>query len=442
MKAGSFAGRGASLRTIRILAAILLTAAGCASDKSYQIELMPAPDVYATGTVDPFHDNDDAYDAGFPRLRILYATDRNPAEDGDAFYENERGFLLRVGRAEVVAGEDDLDWEEARRISLLKNRPEDYPLKLASVEEFGVLERSVVELTDPAQVPTDVEAAGERFAEQVNATLALSRNKDVIIYVHGYKVVFDNPILVTTELWHFLGYEGVAIAFAWPSTPSRWAYISDLETAALSAHNLRVLVRFLAENTRAERIHIIGYSAGTRVVIDALDQLSLMNAEVDSEALRRELPIGRVILIGSDYDRHLFAAALMNGMLRIPRSLTIYLSETDQALGMSRWLFGRNRLGQMWKERPLAPHVEAYLEKNPSLALIDVTRAEAASAGNGHAYFRGSPWVSSDILVSLLYDVPPERRGLVRMPDAPIWAFPGDYVQRLQGLLEGNGPAP
>jgi esterase/lipase superfamily enzyme len=236
----------------------------------------------------------------------------------------------------------------------------------------------------------------------------------------------------------FLGYEGVAIAFAWPSKPSLWAYASDLETAALSAHRLRVLLTYLAEETQAERINIIGYSAGTRVVIAALHQLSLMNAWSGPDARQIKPPIGRVILIGSDYDRDLFGVALVSCLLEVPQSLTIYLSETDKALGWSRWLFGRNRLGEMLTDRPLKPHLSDYLKRNPSLMLIDVTDAEDAAAGNGHAYFRQSPWASSDILISLLYGLKPEERGLVRLPDIPVWSFPEDYISRLQRLLDEN----
>jgi esterase/lipase superfamily enzyme len=421
-----------------LAAVFLLLAAGCASNKPYQVELMPAPDVYTSGTVDPFAGMESIDDERVPYRGILYATDRKPEEDGESFYENRRGFVLRLGLAKITLGKDDLDWEEARRVSLLKNRTDKYPLQLAGVEEFGVLDRSVSELIDPALLPSDLRMPAETFAGLVNAKLAMSRNKEVLIYVHGYKVVFDNPVLVTTELWHFLGYDGVAIAFAWPSTPSTWAYMSDLETAALSAHSLRVLVQYLAEETRAERINIIGYSAGTRVVIDALDQLSLMSAGREADAPQHELPIGQVILVGSDYDRDLFGAALMNGLLNVPQRLTIYLSETDKALGMSQWLFGRNRLGQMWTERPLKPHVTDYVRRNQSLVLVDVTGAEAADAGNGHAYFRKSPWVSSDILVSLLYQLEPEQRGLVRLPDMPVWSFPEDYLSRLQSLLQAK----
>jgi esterase/lipase superfamily enzyme len=433
-------GRFAAIHRTRpihpVLAAAFLLAAACAPNKPYQIDLMPAPEIYASGTVDPFRDIEAIPEGRVPYRGILYATDRKPSETKGVFYENQRGFLLRLGVADVIAGKKNLDWEEARRISLLKNRPGNYPLKLADVEEFGILDRSVSELTDPADLPSDPRAPAEAFAALIDSKLAISRRKEILIYVHGYKVVFDNPILVTTELWHFLGYDGVAIAFAWPSTPSTWAYMSDLETAALSAHSLRILIEYLAEETRVERINIIGYSAGTRVVIDALDQLSLSYRCAGVAARKQDLTIGQVILVGSDYDRHLFAAALLDGLLNLPERLTIYLSETDRALGISQWVFGRNRLGQMWQERPLRPQVDDYLRKSKSLVLIDVTGAEAAKAGNGHAYFRNSPWVSSDIFISLLYGLAPDERSLVRLPHMPIWSFPENYNERLIMLLK------
>lgn len=205
---------------------------------------------------------------------------------------DERGHVLRLGVAKVTAGKEGMTWEEARRISLLKNRPEDYPLKVTDVHEVGVLDRSINVLTEGLMYKDQLQLPGEQFVAKVNAKLAISRAKDVFIYVHGYKVVFENPLLVASELWHFLGYEGVFIAFAWPSTPSTLAYFSDLETATLSAGNLRILIQYLAEKTDARRIHIIGYSAETRVVAQAIDQLALMHACPGCNDSAKDLRIG------------------------------------------------------------------------------------------------------------------------------------------------------
>ena len=77
------------------------------------------------------------------------------------------------------------------------------------------------------------------------------------------------------------------------------------------------------------------------------------------------------------------------------------------------------------------PRIIQYLNNTPELCVIDVTEVEGSATGNGHAYFRNSPWVSSDVLMSLMYDAEPVERGLVYAPDYPIWIFPDDYIQRL-----------
>lgn len=429
---------------IQLSLPILLTAAlinvflvSCAKQSPYKINLMPSPEIYAENGINPFYDLDENIEP--PYDGILYATDRQPSGSEKPFYLNKRDWVLRLGIGQIDMGEGDITWEEARKISLLKNRAANYPLWVSGVEELGILDLSMTRLVNLGYDPKTLEEPGKRFAEAIDKKLALSSNRDVYIYVHGYKVVFDNPLLVATELWHFLGYDGVFIAYAWPSTPERLAYTSDLETAAFSSYYLRLLLEFVAEKTQAEQVHIVGYSAGTRVVIKALEQLSLMQQDETKAEIQERYRIGNVILVGSDYDRQLFGAHLMDGILRVPKKMSIYLSDRDKALGISRWVFRRPRLGQMWKEDGMTKEVKAYLNEMSDLAFIDVTNAEGATTGNGHAYFRDSPWISSDILVTLMYQKDPAQRGLIRSPDSPIWKFPETYIDNLKTvLLEAN----
>jgi esterase/lipase superfamily enzyme len=332
-----------------------------------------------------------------------------------------------------------IDWEEARRISLLKNRNEKYPLKVTNVSELGVLKESISAFTDPTLVPENLNKPGPEFAKLINDKLAISEKKDVFIYVHGYKVIFENPLLVATELWHFTGYDGVFIAYSWPSTPKALAYVSDIETASMSAHYLRIFIEYLSQNTNAARIHILGYSAGTRVVIEALAQLSLIYSDPDNPSVRPTTRVGQVILVGSDYDRGLFAAALEDGLLSTVDTLTVYLSDTDEALGFSSWLFNRNRLGELFDD-DMPQHIRELLNSRDDFFLVDVTPAENAHAGNGHSYFRQSPWVSSDVLMTLYNGLPPAERGLVKKGDLPTYTFPENYVVRLRALLAERYP--
>jgi esterase/lipase superfamily enzyme len=422
-----------------------LLVAGCASPGPYNINLMPAPDVYKEGEITPFTDTNRLSESELQGL--LYATDRVPvdpqstASNQDRFYLNERGGLVRLGLASFSLGESDMTWEEARRISLAKNRTEEYPMQVTGIEEFGILDRSFHPFVDEATLAKKSTEPAERFARLVNAKLAVSEQKDIFIYVHGYKVVFDNPVLVAAELWHYLGYEGVFIAYAWPSTPSRWAYFADAETTATSAFHFGTLLEYLAEQTDAERIHIIGYSQGTRMVVDGVFRLALKYQDETLEAAQKHLRIGKIILIGSDIDRQLMGSYIVDGLLDAMDNMTVYVSSKDKALGLSRFLLGRQRLGEMFAEGEIRPEVAAFLEDSTELQLINVTDAEGALTGNGHGYFRSSPWASSDILMTLRYGLAPEDRGLVRTDVLPVWTFPPDYIDRLRAAIIEANPA-
>ncbi|MGD9073484.1 MAG: hypothetical protein PVI69_17120, partial [Desulfobacterales bacterium] len=70
------------------------------------------------------------------------------------------------------------------------------------------------------------------------------------------------------------------------------------------------------------------------------------------------------------------------------------------------------------------------------LKVTDVrTDTPGADSGNGHAYFRKSPWTSSDILATLTFDLKPGERGLEQAGGRPIWTFSADYIDKLRASL-------
>lgn len=432
-------GASRSKRLGVILPFILLGA--CASSGPYTIDMMPAPAVFAGGEINPLPVGTPP--VSYDDFTIYYATDRKPAQPPDErpFYLNEQGFVLRLGAARIEAGPEGMKWEEVRRITLDQNRDSEYPLRVLSVDETGVLADSITVLNEPDPPPATPDRAGREFAELINERLADSGVKDIYIYVHGYRVVFANPLLVSAELWHFLGYRGAFIAYAWRSTPRGLAYASDTETAVSRARNLRLFLAYLAKETKAERIHVIGYSAGTRLVLRALEQLALLNADASDEQIRKNVRIGNVVFIGGDVSREGVGAAIAEGMLRIPERFTIYVSSDDSALNFSQWIFGRERIGQMWTDG-MPARIAEFVAAHPNLEFIDVTDAAGATTGNGHQYFRQSPYVSSDLLTLLAYDLEPDRRGLVKESEAlPVWTFPPNYIERLRRALKEVSPS-
>jgi hypothetical protein len=93
----------------------------------------------------------------------------------------------------------------------------------------------------------------------------------------------------------------------------------------------------------------------------------------------------------------------------------------------------------MWTEE-LPQRTADFLRENPSLEIIDVTEAAESTTGNGHAYFRKSPWVSSDLLTLLAYDMGAAERGLKKEENLLVWTFPPDFIERLRKAIVEMNP--
>ena len=411
--------------------------AGCSEAVYDTIKLMPPPALYAAGEVDPFPNVTQS--TVQEQSVMFYATDRRPSteEDKPQYYANDRGFYLRGGSVDVRADPPFKDWEEVREASLTSEPQKKRVLRVSGVNEYGVLP-----VTNSNYVPGPVDeaeaaSAGRNFLASVNRKLASSVQNDIFIYVHGYNVDFDYPILTAKELHHYMGYRGAFITYAWPATPNRLAYFKDLETADATRKNLRELILYLSRNTRADNIHIIGYSAGSRLAFEAVYDLTLRFPAGSKGAPR----LGQLILIGSDLDRSYFVQAMDDGLLETADSVTIYMSTTDAALKMSSLVLGQDRLGQVYVGDPdeTGRKIQQSLYQTENLYLIDVSQAEGSSFGNGHSYFRSSPWASSDMFVSLIYGLDARERGLVRQdPENPVWSFPSDYPDRIVNAVARN----
>lgn len=424
--------------SIAVIMALGLTLQACAGGGTPTLALMPAPEAFSDGAFDRAADDRPVGD--IPDGGLLYATGRQKSRGntpGD-FYTTERSLVVHLGEAQISVSRPEITWRQARELALLKAPTRDYPIQVSGVTEYGILDRSVTPYLDPGPQPVSPAAATAQFTREVNRRLERTSQKDVYIYVHGYKVTFDNPVLVAAEMWHFMGYEGVFIAYSWPATPEATAYVGDVDTAMGMARNLRELVRTLETETGAERIHIIGYSAGTRLVSRALEQMALLNRDRPGGAYRYGSRLENVFLVSSDVDRSVFGAYLADGILEVSRHLVIYASEKDEALRISEAITGHQRLGEALPADSVPPSLSQLLKSRADrISYIDVSRAPNVESGNGHGYFRGSPWVSSDLMVKLMYRLDPEVRGLVRDPQTGILAFPVDYDRRMRKALSG-----
>ena len=118
-----------------LLTALVILLSSCGSNGPLVFDLMPAPAAFTdTGIRLP---KEHELVKGSTSHDIFYATDRRPAtaKDKQQFYSSKRGNALRLGRAKIETGRDDLTWQDARKVSLLKTRTEKFPIKVKGISK-------------------------------------------------------------------------------------------------------------------------------------------------------------------------------------------------------------------------------------------------------------------------------------------------------------------
>jgi esterase/lipase superfamily enzyme len=142
-----------------------------------------------------------------------------------------------------------------------------------------------------------------------------------------------------------------------------------------------------------------------------------------------------VIFAAPDLDAMLFTARYRDGFEDVADAITIYTNANDTALKWALRFFGWPRLGAPG-ELGLTPEDLQHLKEFGNTVLIDVAAAENVASGNGHGYFIKSPWVSTDLLLTLKQGSSPQERGLRYNQVDAAWVFPESYPQKIKQIAE------
>jgi len=389
------------------------------------VELMPTPTLISTGAVRPFEANPHLDPS--TRLPVLFVTNRLPLlPPPDARYSILPGKELRFGVAHVRIGDDTLDWPALYKLSTTSNGG---PRPLLRVERFD----EQAKLGDDEEVGTD--GPVRAFFDRVNTLIDQTPDRDVLVYVHGANSNVPRAASHAAQFRHFTGRRMVVILFAWPSAESLLRYATDVRNARFTVPVFARFLTLLADNTRAERIDVIAYSAGAQVVSPAL---ALLSRELGGDAQR--LRIGEVYFAAPDVDTRAFVADMAH-YLPFVGAVTLSVNLNDRVLGIVQRRAGASRAGR--------PDLTELSDEDSRFLLDASGRAADESpfdllnvqpetlpymSTTAHAFWYDDPWVSSDILIKLQAHLRPERRALEanRAPDGVrYWTFPGDYPARL-----------
>ena len=277
------------------------------------------------------------------------------------------------------------------------------------------------------------------WVQAIKAQMISTNSQTVTIYVHGYNTTYIDNTLIAGEIYHYMGRRGAMMSFEWPSESKLFGYIPDKANANASTHQFRGLISNLAKECNVDTITIIGHSAGSPVVVNALREIRLLDYDLSPEQLQDKYRVGRVVLAAPDMDLRAFENAIYDGFEEMTKGVAVYASPKDRALKLSEKLNNSTRLGRAVGE--LGPRENEIFLRVPKIEMIDASIAEQQFKDFiGHSYYQRDPWVSSDI-GSFLLGRTPEGRGLIKTADEPVfWQFGEDYPERLEQLL-GNPSA-
>ena len=408
-----------------ILGILLLAAAaglaGCTAG------LMPTPVGFDSGGADPFARTPAA--ARVPPVKVFCASTRGVtpgAPPGQYFTTKRSGGVLRLCELTVDIGGREGDWASLEAASRQPGRTDGPAMTLRELVDHGPLWVGPATL-EPS--PGIDEQVMQRFSASVDAALAQGTSGEVYVFVHGFNTTVPDNAALAAGLFHYLGRDGAVMTFEWPSRGSVFDYDIDKAAAGASTRFFRQFVQLLATRTKARRIHVIAHSAGAPIALQSLQALSLLNAHRPAADARRDLRLGRLVLVAPDMDLGDFRDAVADGATALPERVTIYVSSRDTALDIASGIAGFARLG-----RPLdilTPAMVEFLEDDANVDLVDVSRAEAKlGSWIGHSYFRDDPWASTDVLLALGWGAHPLDRGLQRDAKRKVYAFGDAYPER------------
>lgn len=412
------------LRPRNIVIVCLLILAGVVALTFYHppMRLMPAPAVFLDGKTSIFPMSA----ASDPEIELFYATNRLPVGPrASRLYAVVPGRDLNLGVATVRIGEEGTTWDKIYAWSTGASDDTRPFLHLVNMAEQASLD---------SDEPLTPEAA--QWFQEIDQALEKSRDKDVIIYVHGANTTVERAAGQAAQLHHFTGRNAIVILFAWPTAENFLRYSRDMVTAFGAAPHLAKLIELLDANTKAQKIDVFTYSAGGTVGSDAL---ALVGRDADASGVAPAL--GEIYHAAPDADFRGFVDDMASYAGKAGR-VTVAVNLGDSALRLSRLVNRASRAGRPDMRELSQEQTDWLLAANREYG-VEVVRVRPENipglSASSHTFWYDDPWVSSDVLITLLYDLPAGERGLAESeaPAGPhYWTFPPDYPEKLAGVID------
>lgn len=344
-----------------------------------------------TAPPDPDHDlpGDAPPSESYHVVEVFYATDRKPtgSSKAGACYGPARG------EGSVIYGVCNVSIPVDHRVGWLEG-PSWLRLEFRPNPEKHVVLLGLEELLS------------NRFFTDLSATLRASPQNQILLFLHGFNVSFEDAARRTAQMAYDLKFEGAPAFYSWPSKGALAAYTHDEATVEWTIPHLKGFLEDLAARSGAEAIHLIAHSMGNRALTRALEQLAAVMADPEAPSF------SEVILTAPDIDADVFRQGA-SAFRRAARRVTLYASERDRALLASHKVHGYPRAGDGGRNIVVVPGIDT----------IDASALETDFLG--HSFFGSNDSVISDLFYVLRGHAPKSRSRLRPRESraGSYWAF-------------------
>lgn len=332
-------------------------------------------------------------------VQIFYVTDRRDSGSADP--------LLRYGNQRAVGGEVSRGTCD---------------VGIPRTHQSGSLESpSWIRLEyhyDPGKhvMLRNVDAlAPDPFYRQLAGRVSRSKEREVVVFIHGFNNSFEEAARKLAQLTWDMRFDGAPILYSWPSRNTLLGYTEDEDTVQWTAFHLRAFLDELAQKSDATKVHLIAHSMGNRALTAALQ---IIAAKRQGDAPPR---YDQVVLAAPDIGAD--TMDLLAGEVRhLARRMTLYASDSDDALILSKYLHGGSRAGGK----------DSFLLIAPGIDTIDASAARTDFMG--HAYFDNSVNIITDIQKMFSTAASPEARRLLPgyLHNLKYWIFPVALSREVQ----------
>ncbi len=257
----------------------------------------------------------------------------------------------------------------------------------------------------PATTVDSGPLSSAEFLTGVCDQLERSRQGDLLLFVHGFNVRFDEAVICAAQLALKMPFNGAVVTYAWPTQGGVFNYDEDEPINKASVAPFMEFLQTLRAGIPAQtRITILVHSMGNRIVMDALDQMPSPSGEK---------PISQVVLCAPDVGRKDFER-WAPGVLDQSERVALYSNASDSALIVSKGKHAESRAGDAWHP-VLVPGIE----------VVDCSRVDLTMMG--HSYFGENEDVQTDLFMLIKEQRSADKRPHLERREnetgATYWSF-------------------